>query len=76
VSTIVPLLTDWLGFLRGERENPVPGEEGVAAVCIAEACLRSAAKEGWETVGITGNNLALGIRRFPVAPAFLIDVNA
>lgn len=54
VSTIVPLLTDWLGFLRGERENPVPGEEGVAAVRIAEACLRSAAKGGWETVGTPG----------------------
>lgn len=54
VSTIVPLLTEWLGFLRGEQQNPVAGEEGVAAVCIAEACLRSAAREGWEPVKLPG----------------------
>jgi predicted dehydrogenase len=54
VSTIVPLLVEWLGFLRGEMENPVAGEEGVAAVRIAEACLRSAAREGWETVELPG----------------------
>ncbi len=54
VSTIVPLLVEWLGFLRGEKENPIPSEEGVAAVRIAEACLRSAAREGWETVDQPG----------------------
>jgi predicted dehydrogenase len=54
VSTIVPLLTDWLEYLRGERGNPVSGEEGVAAVRIAEACLRSAAKGGWVNVGTLG----------------------
>jgi predicted dehydrogenase len=50
VSTIVPLLQDWVGFLRGTRANPVPGEEGLAAVRVCEACLRSAAKGGWEEV--------------------------
>lgn len=50
VSTIVPLLRDWLACLRGQQPNPIPGEEGVAAVRVCEACLRSAAKGGWEEV--------------------------
>lgn len=50
VSTIVPLLRDWLAFLRGVQPNPIPAEEGVAAVRVCEACLRSAAKGGWKTV--------------------------
>jgi len=50
VSTIVPLLGDWLGFLRGVQPNPVPGEEGLAAVRVCEACARSAAQGGWEKV--------------------------
>jgi predicted dehydrogenase len=50
VSTIVPLLQDWLACLRGQQPNPIPGEEGVAAVRVCEACLRSAAKGGWEEV--------------------------
>jgi predicted dehydrogenase len=50
VSTIVPLLEDWCRFLRGERENPIPPEVGLAAVQVCEACLRSAAKKGWEEV--------------------------
>ena len=50
VQTIVPLLTDWLAFLRGEGPNPVPGREGLAAVRIGEACLRSAATCTWQPV--------------------------
>lgn len=50
VSTIVPLLQDWRAFLCGERPNPIAGEEGLAAVRVCEACLRSAAKGGWESV--------------------------
>ncbi|MDR2550586.1 MAG: Gfo/Idh/MocA family oxidoreductase [Desulfobulbus sp.] len=50
LSTIVPFLRDWLAFLRGIRPNPIPGSEGVAAVRVCEACLRSAAKGGWVTV--------------------------
>ena len=59
VRTIVPLLTDWLAFLRGEQGNPVPGEEGVAAVRVAEACLRSANKGSWEKVDLPGTAEAL-----------------
>jgi predicted dehydrogenase len=51
VSTIVPLLRDWLEFLRGRQLNPIPAEEGLAAVRACAACLRSAAKSGcWEEV--------------------------
>jgi predicted dehydrogenase len=50
VSTIVPLLRDWLAFLRGEQPNPIAGEEGLAAVRVCEACLRSAAQGRWEEV--------------------------
>lgn len=50
VSTLVPLLSDWCRFLRGEGENPIPAEVGLAAVRVAAACLRSAAKGGWEEV--------------------------
>jgi predicted dehydrogenase len=50
VSTLVPLLQDWLECLLGRQANPIPGEEGVAAVRICEACLRSAVRGGWEEV--------------------------
>ena len=48
--TIAPLLVDWLGFLRSEATNPVPSEEGLAAVRVSAACLRSAAVETWVEV--------------------------
>lgn len=50
VSTLVPLLSDWCRFLRGEGDNPIPAEAGLAAVKVADACLRSAAKGGWQEV--------------------------
>ena len=50
VSTIVPLLTDWLSALRGLRPNPLPGAEGLAAVRICEACTRSALTGQWTQV--------------------------
>ena len=50
VSTLVPLLEDWSLFLRGEGENPIPSEVGVAAVRVCAACLHSAAKGGWQEV--------------------------
>lgn len=49
-NALVPLLRDWLAFLRGQRSNPIPSEEGLAAVRVCAACLRSAAKGGWEEV--------------------------
>ena len=48
--TIAPLLVDWLRFLRAEAANPVPPEEGLAAVRVSEACVRSAAVRGWVEV--------------------------
>ncbi len=47
---ILPLLRDWLAFLEGEGENPIPGAEGLAAVMACEACRASAASGGWVSV--------------------------
>lgn len=50
VSTLVPLLSDWCRYLRGEVDNPIPAQVGLEAVKVAAACLRSAVKGGWEEV--------------------------
>ena len=44
---ILPLLVDWLAFLAGERENPIPGDEGLAAVRVCGACRESARSDAW-----------------------------
>lgn len=49
-STLIPLLNRWRDFLRGLGDNPVPGEEGAAAVAIAEACLLSSERDAWVTL--------------------------
>jgi predicted dehydrogenase len=46
-NTIIPLLRDWQVFLRGEGKNPIPGEEGLAAVRLCEACLESSRTDTW-----------------------------
>lgn len=43
--TISPLLLDWYQFLVGSGKNPIPGEEGLAAVKICHAC-RAAVESG------------------------------
>ncbi len=50
VHTIMPLLGDFQKFLRG-APNPIPAKEGLAAVQICEACLKSARDGRW--VGVT-----------------------
>jgi len=50
VSTIIPFLKGWRAFLVGEAENPVSGEEGLAAVRICEACLKSSRTGCWTAV--------------------------
>lgn len=50
VNTIEMLLRDWLAFLRGRQPNPIPSAEGLAAVLVCEACLRSAAQGKWVDV--------------------------
>ena len=47
VNTLVPLLEDWREFLNGQAPNPVPGEEGLLAVRLCEACLESARTGSW-----------------------------
>jgi predicted dehydrogenase len=41
--TLLPLMEEWLAHLRGRGPNPIPGEEGLAALRICEACRLSAA---------------------------------
>lgn len=48
--TILPLLGDWLAFLAGQGDNPIPGEEGLAAVKVCEACRESTKSGGWVEV--------------------------
>jgi len=48
--TIAPLLHDWLAFLQGRAANPVSGEEGLAALSVCDACLRSARLGEWAEV--------------------------
>ena len=49
-GTLIPLLQDWLLFLAGKAENPIPGEEGLAALAICDACLHSARLDDWVAV--------------------------
>lgn len=42
VPAIIPLLRDWAAHLAGKGPNPIPGEEGLQAVRICQACLMSA----------------------------------
>ncbi len=51
VGTIVPLLREWQDFLSGQGANPVPGVDGLKAVAVCDACLRSAKQGGWVDVG-------------------------
>ncbi len=48
--TILPLLEDWHAFLTGKGSNPVPGEEGLAAVQVCHACRLSAESGKWVDV--------------------------
>lgn len=47
LATIRPLLEQWRDFLAGSSENPVSGEEGLAALRFCDACLRSSAEGSW-----------------------------
>jgi len=47
VYSLIPLLTDWHAFLIGKRNNPIPGEEGLAAVKVCDACRKSSIEDRW-----------------------------
>jgi len=49
-AAILPLLKDWLAFLSGKQANPIPGQEGLAAVRICDACRESASTDDWVTL--------------------------
>ncbi|MBC8317556.1 MAG: Gfo/Idh/MocA family oxidoreductase [Desulfobulbaceae bacterium] len=46
-GTIVPLLEDWIAYIKHGSPNPVPGVEGLAALRACSACLESARKDDW-----------------------------
>ncbi|MGW8194683.1 MAG: Gfo/Idh/MocA family protein [Desulforhopalus sp.] len=45
--TLLPLLHDWYLFLQGRGKNPIPAEEGLAAVRVCHACRQAAATGRW-----------------------------
>ena len=49
-STIIPLLQDWQRYLSGLGANPVSGTDGLKAVAVCDACLRSAKQGIWVIV--------------------------
>ena len=49
-GTIVPLLRDWIDYLVGKGGNPVPGEDGLAALRACCACIESADMDNWVDV--------------------------
>ncbi|MEA2115136.1 MAG: Gfo/Idh/MocA family oxidoreductase [Thermodesulfobacteriota bacterium] len=50
VGTIIPLLKDWQRFLSGRGDNPISGADGLRAVQICAACLKSARRASWVDV--------------------------
>ena len=50
VGTIIPLLHDWRDYLSGRKANPIPARDGLCAVAVCDACLRSAAQQRWVEV--------------------------
>ena len=49
-ATILPLLQDWHAFLCGQKKNPIPGSEGLAAVQVCHACRQSVTTGQWVDV--------------------------
>lgn len=45
--TIPCLLSDWLAAIEGAGPNPIPGEEGLRAVAVCDACRSSAIRDEW-----------------------------
>ncbi|HHD57108.1 MAG TPA: Gfo/Idh/MocA family oxidoreductase [Desulfobulbaceae bacterium] len=49
-GTIIPLLEDWREYLAGAGPNPITGVDGLQAVAVCDACLRSARRKAWVDV--------------------------
>lgn len=47
---LIPLLRDWYEYLRGTGENPIGGQEGLAAVKVCDSCKRSIETGEWVNV--------------------------
>jgi predicted dehydrogenase len=48
--TILPLLQDWHTMLTGVGNNPIPGEEGLAAIKVCHACRESVETGRWVVI--------------------------
>ena len=48
--TLLPLLRDWQAHLCHGRPNPIPVEDGLAALAACSSCISSASDERWVTV--------------------------
>ncbi len=44
---LLPLLVDWHAYLLGKSQNPIPGNQGLAAVKICHACRESVINGQW-----------------------------
>jgi len=49
-NTILQLLREWQEYLEGKNLNPVCGEDGLYAVQVCDACLKSAEQARWITI--------------------------
>jgi predicted dehydrogenase len=47
---VLYLLKEWFHYLSGNTSNPIPGEDGLAAVKICDACRESSACQQWVSV--------------------------
>ena len=52
---LLPLLADWYAYLVDKGDNPIPAEEGLAAVKICHACRDSASSGQWIEFGDVKN---------------------
>ncbi len=50
IPTILHLLKDWYTYLKQDGINPIPGDEGLSAVKISDACKKSAEKKKWVNI--------------------------
>lgn len=50
LPTIPLLLEQWRLFLKGERDNPVTGEDGLYAIRVSEACIESSEDSRWVNI--------------------------
>jgi predicted dehydrogenase len=48
--TLISILNDWKNFLNNKSVNPIPGKDGLEALKICMACIKSFKSKKWEAV--------------------------